>query len=81
MDGEEEMVEEEEEMVGEDEEMVGEERGQKVGMGKGEYVLGISLLEQGWPELSGARRGDKHQSVAHWKHKKSNQQFLLGLHE
>ena len=52
-----------------------------MGMGRGEYVLGISLLEQRWPELSGARRGDEHQSVAHWKHKKSNQQFLLGLHE
>ena len=74
MDGEEEMVEEEEEMVE-------EERGQKVGMGKGEYVLGISLLQQGRPKLSGARRGDEHQPVAHWKHKKSNQQFLLGLHE
>ena len=39
--------------------------GKKVEWEEGEYVLGISLLQQGRPKLSRARRGDEHKPIAH----------------
>ena len=61
-------MEEEEKYMVEEEKVVedGQKKvGKKVEWEEGEYVLGISLLQQCWPKLSGARRGDEHQPVTH----------------